>query len=288
MCIRDRVSTEHNQSEVIIVDDGSTDSSLSVVERIKREYPNKNITIHSQVNAGVSAARNKGIALAQNELITFLDADDSYEPDFYNEIAELVAKFPYASVFATGYRFVNIRQGTKRDANLVGLSLDTQQIMDDFFYTAAYGDLPITSSSVCIKKRSLNSVGGFPEGQNMGEDQAVWSQLALKYLMAISQKVCANYFEDTSDSLMKTQPVTQEMPYSLRLQTQIEQQKIPEKFQRSVEEYISGHLLDLVRRNSISGNIVAANQMIADKRSRVQLKRWSYWYMRVFLKRITL
>ena len=102
--------------------------------------------------------------MAQNELITFLDADDSYEPDFYNEIAELVAKFPYASVFATGYRFVNIRQGTKRDANLVGLSLDTQQIMDDLFYTAAYGDLPITSSSVCIKKRSLNSVGGFPEG----------------------------------------------------------------------------------------------------------------------------
>ena len=275
---------ENNLNEIIVVDDGSTDHSLRVVKSIKQQFSDRLITIHSQANAGVSAARNKGVALAQNEYITFLDADDSYECNFYNEISLLAQRFPYAAMLGTAYRFVNTDLGIKRDASLVGLGKDQQQILDDYFYSAAYGDLPITSSSVCIKKSVLTAIGGFPINENMGEDQAVWSQISLKYLVAISKLVCANYFEDTNHSLMKTEPVKNEMPFSLRLQTQLDQQKIPHRLKGSVQHYIAGHLLDLVRRNKQSGNLRAANKMVKDKRSRAQFKRWCYWYARVLLK----
>jgi len=276
----------HQQNEVIVVDDGSTDHSLNVVETIKQQFPNRTITIYSQNNAGVAIARNKGVELASNDYITFLDADDSYEPNFYNEITRLVKRFPYAAMFATSYRFVSTRNGCKTDAKLVGMATEQHQILDDFFYSAAYGDLPITSSSVCIKKSALQSIGGFPMGENMGEDQAVWSQIALRYLVAISKEVCANYFEDVSSSLMQTEPVKHEMPYSLRLQMQLDQQQIPKRLRDSVEHYISGHLLDLARRNTRSGNLKTAKKLVKDKRSQLQFKRWSYWYARVYMNRL--
>jgi len=276
----------NQQNEVIVVDDGSTDHSLNIVETIKQQFPNRLITIHQQANAGVSAARNKGIELAQHEYITFLDADDSYEPNFYNEITKLAKRFPYAAMLATSYRFVNTIKGEKRKANLVGLGTQKHQILDDFFYSAAYGDLPIFTSAVCIKKSVLESIGGFPVGENMGEDQAVWSQISLKHLVAISKEIGANYFEDCEGSLMKTEPVRHEMPYSLRLQMQLDQQQIPQRFRESVEHYISGHLLDLARRNNSSGNFKAAAKLVNDKRAHRQFKRWSYWYARVHINRM--
>jgi len=83
---------------------------------------------------------------------------------------------------------------------------------------------------------------------------------------------------------MKTEPATQEMPFSKRLQAQLDQHEIPSKFRSSVECYISGHLLDLVKRNIQSGNLVTANELIRDKRTKVQYKRWSYWCARVYAR----
>ena len=277
-------STNVNCDEVIIIDDGSTDESVAVVVSIKQQFPNRSITLHHQANAGVSAARNKGVELAKNEYITFLDADDSYEPNYFKEINTLSNRFPEAAMLATGYRFVNVSEGSKRKANFVGLSVDDYQLLSDYFYSSAKGDLPVISSTACIKKDVLKSIGGFPVGESMGEDQAVWSQLALTTLVAISKKICANYFVDINNSLMHTEPATGEMPFSKRLQTQLDQHKIPTKFRSSVECYISGHLLDLVRRNIQSGNLVIANDLIKDKRTKVQYKRWSYWCAQVYAR----
>ena len=276
------VLDQQEVDEIIIVDDGSIDDSVSVVESIKIQFPNKLIKLHCQANGGVSAARNKGITLAKNDYITFLDADDSYEVHYYNELRGLAMRFPDASMLATSYRFVNVAEGVKRNANMVGLSEDRHQLLSDYFYSSAKGDLPVISSSVCIKRSALDSIGGFPVGESMGEDQAVWSQLALTNLVAISNAVCANYFVDTNDSLMHTEPATQEMPFSKRLQSQLDQHQVPLKFRCSVEQYIAGHLLDLVRRNIQSGNLETANELIKDKRTKVQYKRWSYWCAKLY------
>lgn len=269
-----------DQHELIIIDDGSSDNSVQVVERIRAEQPSRTIILHQQSNQGVSAARNQGIQLASNEFITFLDADDTYDNNFFREIYDLIINNLTAHVFATGYRLVNTNMGSKRNANLVGLSDEKHQLLKDYFHSAAYGDLPITSSSVCITKTALNKIGGFPEGENMGEDQAVWSQLALNYDIAISKTVCANYFEAFTGSLMATIAPESEMPFSKRLREQLESGQTPEHFNASIKDYISGHLLDLTRRNLEVGNFKSARTILELPLAKQQTKRWCYWRFR--------
>lgn len=60
--------------EVIAINDGSTDSSLHILEEIKKEHPN--MIIFSQENKGLGSARNKGLELATGEFIYFVDSDD--------------------------------------------------------------------------------------------------------------------------------------------------------------------------------------------------------------------
>ena len=272
--------------ELIVVDDGSTDSSLNAARLVQSEHPSSNIVVHSQENGGVSAARNKGVRLASHELVTFLDADDTYEAIFLNEIKALIQQFPRAAMFSTAYRFIYTATNSHQEANLTGLHKNkVHQILGDFFHSAATGDLPITSSSVCIKKSALMNIGGFPEGENMGEDQAVWSQLALKHPIAISKRIAANYYADTSDSLMQTVAPSHEMPFSVRLQEQLDQQQTPKHLSASIQNYIASHLLDLVRRNIAAGSQKNALRLLADPRTRLQLTRWCYWSAKVrFIK----
>lgn len=65
--------------EIIVVDDGSTDRSLSVIQSLSAEDPR--IQVHTQANSGVSAARNKGLQYVTGEFLYFLDSDDLLEAD---------------------------------------------------------------------------------------------------------------------------------------------------------------------------------------------------------------
>jgi len=276
-------STNPEQHELIIVDDGSTDQSAQVVERIQQEQPTRNTVLHQQRNQGVSAARNQGIALASNEYITLLDADDTYEINFFHEIKYLIDTNPNAHAFATAYRFINTSTGKQRLANVVGLKKTQHQLLKDYFHCAAHGDLPITSSSVCITKTALKYIGGFPIGQNMGEDQAVWSQLALNYDIAISNVVCANYFEAFTGSLMSTVAPKGEMLFSQRLRKKLKAHEIPTRYHASVKSYISGHLLDLARRNIETKEPLHALELLLTPYAKHQTKRWGYWFVRSIL-----
>lgn len=74
-CINQNI-TNLNDIELIIINDGSTDGSLEIIERIMVDYPNYPITLLSQCNSGLSVARNTGVYNAKGDYLWFVDSDD--------------------------------------------------------------------------------------------------------------------------------------------------------------------------------------------------------------------
>lgn len=78
--------------EVILVNDGSQDKTLEIMESYSKIH--SNIRIYNQINQGVSISRNKGIDLAQGSYICFIDADDWIEKDYFKSLHEYIENQP--------------------------------------------------------------------------------------------------------------------------------------------------------------------------------------------------
>ena len=87
-CIESILGQTHKDIELILIDDGSTDESLSICNRYKKD---KRVVVISQKNRGVSAARNVGIKKVSGDFIMFVDADDYVAKDYVEKMCENIS-----------------------------------------------------------------------------------------------------------------------------------------------------------------------------------------------------
>ncbi len=78
--IESALQQTHAATEIVVVDDGSTDQSVAVIERLQQKAPER-ITLLTQPQSGPYPARNRGLKEARGEYIAFLDADDWWHPE---------------------------------------------------------------------------------------------------------------------------------------------------------------------------------------------------------------
>lgn len=178
--------------EIVIVDDGSTDSSVAEVEKVQ----DSRIRLIHQQNAGVSAARNRGIKEAKGDLIAFLDADDEWKPEYLATQYYLFRKYPECDIFACNYEFRDI-SGNVTSTILHKLSFAGDDgILTNYFEVASCSHPPLWTSAVMVKKQALLSIGGFPIGIKSGEDLLTWARLAVNGMIAYSKRPLAVFIFD--------------------------------------------------------------------------------------------
>ena len=169
--------------EIVIVNDGSTDNSTIEVEKIK----DSRIRLIHQENAGVSAARNKGIEEAKYELIALLDADDEWKNKYLEVQYDLYKKYPKCDIFACNYEFVNEKHDISPTIIKKLSFKENDGILNNYFEVACVSHPPLCSSAIVIKKKAIQAIGGFPLGIKSGEDLLTWAKLATFYQIAYAQ-----------------------------------------------------------------------------------------------------
>jgi len=111
-CIESIVTQTYSNLEIILIDDGSTDSSPYICDEFAKR-DDRIVVIHQQ-NAGVSNARNKGLDIATGEIVTFVDSDDTIDSDMYDFLLNLmiendadITHCGYKHIYADSIKLVN-------------------------------------------------------------------------------------------------------------------------------------------------------------------------------------
>ncbi|MFC7357409.1 glycosyltransferase family 2 protein [Jejudonia soesokkakensis] len=180
--------------EILVINDGSTDSSLEVVSTIKDER----LRIISIENSGVSVARNTGIEHAKYDWIAFLDADDWWAPTFISDIKKAMNNFTNQFIFATGRSRV-FNKETERYSHTFLPENGATEALNYFQIISKYLP-PINSSNVVIHKNLFHENGYFKEGQLKHEDHDLWLRLCIENEVIFINKPLSFYRKTEADS----------------------------------------------------------------------------------------
>ena len=165
------LSQSFQDFELIIVDDGSTDSTKTLI----KEYLNFSRKIHYlyQENKGPASARNKGIKKAKGEFICFLDSDDRYRINKLEITYEFIKKFPQFKIFHT--EEIWYRKGSLLPQKKI------HKKPEGFVFRKALRLCCISISTCAIHKSIFSEIGLFDENMPVCEDYDFWLRVTSCY-----------------------------------------------------------------------------------------------------------
>lgn len=171
-CINSVLAQTYKEFEVIIVDDGSVDNGVSVIEN---SINDKRIRIFKQKNGGVSKARNTGAKAAIGDWLIFLDADDYWLPDFLLKMHDAASKYKDCPLIqCASYVYDEIH-----DIVYTDLMIDKYyHKVVPFNFFISLETAPHIGASL-ISRTDFNESGGFDESLKNNEDILLLGKIAM-------------------------------------------------------------------------------------------------------------
>jgi len=206
--IRSALSQTLSPSNILVVDDASTDGSGEKIASLS--HPTISILRRATPGPGGYAARNLAIEEATTEWIAFLDADDAWAPEHLQSIADALSRNgddPAVGCVFTGYQEVyqdghatpdpytrQIRRARDRRLAFV-------EFLDLWIRVRA---CPVLTSAAAFRRRVLLEAGLFPAGRcSRGGDKDLWLRVARKTDLLACPSVTAMYYRDSTNKVTR-------------------------------------------------------------------------------------
>lgn len=178
------LSQDMEESEIVIVDDGSSDSWRDVVYPIASKNKDRIRIVEMGKNFGYSSAKNAGIFFARSPILVMLDADDMFMKDGITTRLNVMHEKEYDMVHAPALKLGK-----------------NNQISDDFYpasqrakaYRKPEGYRFIHAQGVMIKKNSHNKVGMYDEQMRCSSDKEMWARCLGRLHIGFSYSPCTLY-----------------------------------------------------------------------------------------------
>lgn len=182
--------------EIICINDGSTDDSVAVLQPYLERYPN--IRLINQPNAGLSAARNAGLQLANGDFILFVDSDDMLLPNALTTLQQTVLLHPSVDIVAFGSELWYPEEDGRRLPNTLFNHTESKtyatgiNYLDYFVSTRGWG--PSAACFYCWKREILWANGLlFPNGLLHEDELFVPQVLCYAQNVLTIQTICYQY-----------------------------------------------------------------------------------------------
>jgi len=267
-CLKSVASQTLSPYEVIVVDDGSTDATTTIIER---DFPH--VRLFRQAHGGVGAARNLGFLEARTEWVALLDADDVWAEWHLEELARIVRCSPNAVLVATRHvrgTMSEVKRFTRRRR---------APCRTDYFTRAGRDIGVVCSSSAGVRRTAALDIGGFGPSAH-GEDLEFWARLALVGPVATSSSVTALYFENPRGAMASRSQSTgispaslEELSPSMKLVTPMLDDLTDQRRSQSLRNYAAGRLASCVKAAVVRGDVESVRRLSSLTFGRVPVDR---------------
>jgi glycosyltransferase involved in cell wall biosynthesis len=268
-----------NRTELIIIDDGSTDETNDILEKLS-DLQKHNIRCIRQLNAGPAAARNRGLSMAHGEYLIFLDADDKLLPGTLSKLIDTIEVNPDTDMILGGYITVDAK-GRKKAFEPTPVQGQPENRIRDYLLEKKIRVLHGCS----LFRKTLLGQHPYPESLRQNEDLPVFAYMVAHARTLLIRQPLAEIFKH-SDSLRHD--ASQTLKASPERIAELVFEGLPPECRSLRKAYETQRLLSAFRTIYRAGDYKTAKQYYhaAFVRNWLRALRWSY--LSKYLRLLTL
>ncbi len=255
--------------EVIVVDDGSRDTTSDVVA----SYSDERIRLLKLAqNCGESGAMNEGIAAARGELVAFLDADDEWLPQKLSKQVEALQKQPAMIMATCGCRFTDAEGTVYREFGMPPAGLDENKV-----WRSLLSGSFIAKPCVVARTSALRTVGPFDTALAIAADQDMWIRLAMAGPVAFIHEYLT-IVHDTPGSLTRVYATKADKYVLPMIMRHITAQR-HQLSDAEVQQILGARYTSVGRNLYLTGSLVRGTRLIMRAVAKDHLVQENLWYL---------